>query len=112
MKLAALKQIIENGGATLNSNGQAVNFARGYQVSAKDICEITIKKANKILRVVNRLLKSVSASEFVGIWINNGVAFVDVSERIDKLSDAMNAGITRGQWSIYDWTMRRCIATR
>lgn len=36
MKKLQLRKIIENGGATLDKSGKAVDFARGYQVSRRD----------------------------------------------------------------------------
>lgn len=112
MTIKELQKIIENGGATLNSDGKQVEFARGYQVSKKDVYMLTVKNATAITRAINRLLKTVDASECVGVWVDAGKVYIDISENINKLSDAMNAGIQRKQFSIYDWTMRRCIATR
>ena len=109
MKIFALEQIIKNGGATLNSNGERVNFIRGYQVSKKDCYTLTIKNVNKILHAVNSLLNSISAGEFVGLWVDNGMIYIDVSERIAKLSDAIKIGVERKQKSIFDWCLSRCI---
>ena len=36
IKLNTLKNIIKNGGATLNEQNKQVNFKNGYQVSKKD----------------------------------------------------------------------------
>lgn len=112
MKHYEVAQIIENGGATLSKDGKQIERLRGYQVSKCDCYELNIKNVNKISHAINKLLRTVDASECVGVWVDAGKVYIDVSETIDKLSDAMNAGIKRKQYSIYDWTMRRCIATR
>lgn len=108
MKLSELKKIIKNGGATLNSDGKIVNFDRGYQVSKKDCYTLTIKNVTKILKAVNSLLNTVKPSEFVGLWIDSGKAYIDISERVPRLYDAMRLGIERKQKSIFDWCTRFC----
>ncbi len=109
MKLSEIKNIIKNGGATLNSDGQSVHYSRGYQVSFRDCYSLDIKHTSKILRAVNGLLKTVKPSEFVGLWVDNGLIYIDVSERIERLSAAIVAGIERKQKSIFDWCLSRCI---
>lgn len=92
MTIKNLKDIIKNGGATLNSNGESVNYNRGYQVSKKDCYTLTIKNANKILRAVNGLLNTIAAGEFVGLWVDNGLIYIDVSEHVERLSVAIVKG--------------------
>lgn len=112
MKQYEVAQIIENGGATLDKQGKQIERLRGYQVSKKDVYTLTAGNIQAVTKAINKLLKTVEPSECVGVWVENGEAFIDISETIDKFSDAMNAGIQRKQYSIYDWAMRRCIATR
>lgn len=109
MKLSELKNIIKNGGATLNKSGESVNFIRGYQVSKKDCYTLTVKNANKILHAVNGLLDTITAGEFVGLWVDNGLIYIDISERVERLSVAIVKGIERKQKSIFDWCLSRCI---
>ena len=109
MKLSELQKIIENGGATLNSNGASVQFNRGYQVSKKDCYTLNIKNIKKILHAVNSLLNTVKPSEFVGLWVDSGLVYIDISERVERLSVAIVAGIERKQKSIFDWCLSRCI---
>lgn len=109
MKINELQAIIKNGGATLNSSGESVHFMRGYQVSKKDCYTLTIKNANKILKAVNGLLDIITAGEFVGLWVDNGLIYIDVSERVERLSAAISIGIERKQKSIFDWCLSRCI---
>ena len=109
MKIEQIKQIILNGGATLNSNGETVNYNRGYQVSKKDCYTLEVKNVKKILTAVNSLLNTVKPSEFVGLWVDNGLIYIDVSERVERLSRAIVLGIERKQKSIFDWCLSRCI---
>lgn len=110
MKKFQLVKIMRAGGATLNGDGSPVHYLRGYQVSRRDCFIITVGNVGAILRAVNELLKSLSAGDFVGVWIDGGRAYIDISERVERLSDAMRTGIARGQKSIYDWCLDRCIA--
>lgn len=109
MTINELKKIIENGGATLNKDGASVSFNRGYQVSKKDCYTLNVENVNGILKAVNGLLNSITAGEFVGLWVDAGLIYIDISERIDRLSVAIPLGVARKQKSIFDWCMSRCI---
>lgn len=109
MKISELKQVIKNGGATLNKSGESVNYNRGYQVSKKDCYTLEVRNANKILSAVNGLLDTIAAGEFVGLWVDNGLIYIDISERVERLSASISLGIERKQKSIFDWCLSRCI---
>lgn len=104
-----LVKIIENGGATLNKSGACVDFSRGYQVSKRDCYTLNAENINGILSAVNELLDTITAGEFVGLWVDNGLIYIDVSERVERLSAAISLGIERKQKSIFDWCLSRCI---
>lgn len=110
MNIQNICKIIRAGGATLNGDGEAVHFSRGYQVSFRDCYTLNAANVSRVLRAVNRLLKRAEPGAFVGLWVDAGRVYIDISERVDRLSDAIRAGVERGQKSIYDWTMRRCIS--
>ncbi len=78
MKVSELKKIIKNGGATLNKSGESVHYSRGYQVSRRDCYTLDIKHTSKILHAINGLLKTVKPSEFIGLWVDNGLIYIDV----------------------------------
>lgn len=110
MKKFQLLKILRDGGATLDGDGRPVHFSRGYQVSRRDCFIITVGHVGAILRAVNALLKGLTAGDFVGVWVDGGRVYIDISERVERLSDAMRIGIERAQKSIYDWCLDRCIA--
>ncbi len=109
MKKQQLLQIIEDGGATLNKSGAAVNFENGYQVSIKDCYTIEIRNARKILKAINKLLRGIDAGAFVGVWIDGGKAFIDISQHITGKAYAVELGRRKRQISIYDWQRGRCV---
>lgn len=101
--------IIKNNGVTLNHDGDAVTFARGYQVSKKDLYIIDIKNINKIVKAIKTALKDCSKNDFIGVWIDNGLAYIDKSECIKGLKRALQVGKARRQLSIYEWRTGECI---
>lgn len=104
-----LVKIIQNGGATLNDSGRAVNYKRGYQVSKKDCFTLSVRHTNKILRAVNSLLNGLKSGEFCGLWVDGGRVYVDISERIPNKREALKLGRERAQISIFDWRAAACI---
>ena len=109
MKKLDIEKIIANNGGTLNSKGEAVRFSAGYQVSKKDCYILNAANVNKILSAVNELLNSIHAGEFVGLWVDGGKMYIDISERVPRLADAIRIGAERKQKSIFDWCVNRCI---
>lgn len=109
MKIQTLKNIIKNNGATLNKAGEPVNFKKGYQVSKKDCYTLNIKNTSEVLNAINKLLNTIKADEFAGIWIEEGKTYIDVSIKIDSLSKALKLGRELNQISIFDWNTKKCI---
>ncbi len=101
MKKFELMEIIRDGGATLDGGGRAVHYSRGYQVSRRDCYVLDVSNVDAILRAVNELLRNGAPGDFVGVWIDGGRAYIDISERVERLSDAMRLGIERAQKSIF-----------
>lgn len=104
-----IRTIIKHGGATLGHDGREVCFANGYQVSKKDCYTLDIQRVNLINKKINKLLKTLNRGEFVGIWVNDGKVYVDVSVRVRKLERAERIGKSLNQISIYDWENANCI---
>lgn len=104
-------EIIAKGGATLNGDGVAVTFDNGYQVSRKDCYTISAEKIAKIKKAVNAILKSIAHEKniFCGVWVDSGLVYIDISERIKNGKKALNIGKARKQKSVYDWRACDCI---
>jgi hypothetical protein len=101
--------IIKNNGVTLNHDGDVIAFSKGYQVSKKDLYIIDVKKVNKIVKAIKTALKSCDKGECVGVWIDNGFAYIDKSECIKGLKRALQVARGRRQLSIYGWQEGICI---
>lgn len=109
MKLNTLKQILNNGGATLNKQQKQVNYKRGYQVSKKDCYILSIDHTNLILQAVNNLQKTIAKNEFVGLWVDQGLVYIDISIKFYNLQNAVDYGKALDQISIFDWANKTCI---
>ena len=105
-----LKAIMNNGGATLNSDGAEVTFANGFQVSKKDCYIIAVERVNLICKKTNALLRSLNRGEFVELWIDGGKVYIDISIRIRKQEKAERIGRSLQQLAIFNWATGECIS--
>ena len=99
-----ITEIIAEGGATLNAEGRAVNYATGYQVSRRDM--FTIAAARLRWSHIKPLL---AKGAFVGVWVENGIAYVDMSERVNTKAEALRLGRERNQISVWNWSKKTCV---
>ena len=95
--LAAMKEL---DGATLKNN-KPIHYENGYQVASKSmiitrsivLAAVTIEKNNGNC----------------GIWLENGIYYIDHSHHIKTLEKALELGKRWEQISIYSWEENRCI---
>ena len=106
-----VSNIIANGGATLDRNGASVNFKSGYQVSCKDCYTLNAEKLNDVKKAVKTVLKRISHESglFCGVWVDSGLVYIDISERIKSRKKALNIGKARKQISVYNWQTGDCV---
>ena len=107
--LATIKSIKRNGGATINKYGNRVTMKSGYQVSKRDLYIIPVAELDKlIIKEAMKLLTS--RAEYVGVWIDNGNAYIDISVRVATKSGAMTMGRELNQLSVLRWSDCECLA--
>lgn len=109
LNIKKLKQIVNDGGATLRRDGVAVTYADGYQVSKKDCYIVDITATEDLANAVNTVLAMLNRGEYCGIWINDGKAYIDISIRLADKVEALNMGRKLNQISIYEWSTGDCI---
>lgn len=104
-------EIVRQGGATLDRNGEAVNFRDGFQVSKKDCYLLKVKNVDKIAEAVGAVLKRIGHESglFCGVWVDSGLVYIDISERIKSRKKALKVGKARHQISVYDWRAGNCV---
>ena len=106
---ATIKSIIKNGGATINKSGQRVTMKTGYQVSKQDLLIISIGECTK--DILKSLIKKLSCrGEYLGVWIDNGQVYIDISHRASTKKQAMQAGRELNQLSVLRWSDGKCLA--
>jgi len=104
-----IKNIIKNGGATLNKQGNAKNYKSGYQVSKKDLFILDIENIENITTIINNTLNNMQNDEFLGLWVDNNKVYIDLSIKISNLQKAVNFGKKLKQISIFEWSTKNCI---
>lgn len=112
MEKINIYQLLNNGGATLNSNGESVSFSRGYQVSKKDCYTLNVKNVKKIEKAVTDVLKAIDGQKntFAGVWVDGQKVYIDISERIKSKKKALRVGKARRQISVFEWSTGLCLA--
>ena len=107
--LATINSIKRNSGATINKYGERVTMKSGYQVSKRDLYIIPVSELNKfIIKEAMKLLES--RGEYLGVWIDNGNVYIDISCRIATKSKAMEMGRELNQLSVLRWADMECLA--
>lgn len=102
-----LKAIKQNNGITLDKQGNPITHKNGYQVSAEDLEIIPAYKLRKAHLL--DLLDRIPVGSNLGVWIDNGKAYIDRSARIGNKRLALKVGRQLNQISIYDWATGDCI---
>lgn len=108
-----LEFISENGGITLEPKSlEPVKFSDGYQVSVLDILTLNTQNMGEqdlwdVLQIARR--KAIEHEHdrknvvYIGLWVDNGLLYVDLSVRIEALSDAVFVAREKQQKAIYSW---------
>ena len=107
--LATIKSIKRNGGATFNKYGVRVSMKSGYQVSKQDLLIIPIEQLDKFI-VKDLLGRLIKRGDYLGLWIDNGNVYIDISCRIATKSKAMEMGRELNQLSVLRWSDMECLA--
>ena len=108
---STIETIIKDKGATINSKGEMVTFKTGYQVSKRDLIKIPVRDLTASI-IINNLRCLSSSNEYLGLWIEDGLAYVDISCRIATKRDAMTMGKCLNQISILRWSDMKCLSVR
>ena len=102
-----LKQIKLNGGITLDKSGMPLSYPMGYQVSEKDLEIVPAYRLTK--KHLLEMLKKLPKGSNLGVWIDNGKAYIDQSMRVLSKAKALQLGKALNQISVFDWKTGDCI---
>ena len=101
-----LSEVLKNNGGSYNIATGESNPTDGYMVSlpnnelvidADDLCATMLSEY-----IIGNAEELSSDKSFVGLWIDNGKAYIDVSVKYDDLETACYVGILNDQKAIYD----------
>jgi hypothetical protein len=102
-----LSEALKNNGGSYNITTGEYNPTDGYMVSlpnnelvvdVRDLLETDVLSAY----IINNANEFSSDKSFVGLWIDNGKAYLDVSIKYNDLEEACYIGILSNQKAIYD----------
>lgn len=93
INIRTLKKITNNGGLTLKA-GKPITYKSGWQVATEGMETTDIKEAM-------RMIKAFGGN--CGIWLENGIYYIDKSKRVDTKREAMEIGRACQQISILRW---------
>ena len=107
-KVDAILKAIQDGGATWDADLQPIKHRTGYMVSLPKY-EVKRKPDDivGIVETVERLRRTIKEDllpgiTYVGLWIDDGIVYIDVSIRETSEAGARALGRLGGQKAIYD----------
>lgn len=102
-----IKYISTHGGITLDTTYKQATLKNGYMVSVQGF-EKTYKmdalSVAELDRDIKKYIEFIQNKKhvYVGLWVDNGVIYLDISKHIKTRHQAVTFGINNKQLSIYD----------
>lgn len=100
INVRTIRNIENEGGLTLR-NGKVVEYKTGWQVGLYGIECRTPEEVSKVLH------SDLGRKGNIGIWLSNGIYYIDLSKRIATKGKALAVGKLMNQQSIYGWKTGR-----
>lgn len=96
INIRTIRKIENNGGLTLK-NGKIINYKTGWQVGLYGVTCTSPEEVRAIIKKFNGNC---------GIWLEDGIYYIDYSIRIDTKSAALIVGRNHNQISIFGWAKK------
>lgn len=93
INIRTLRKIANNGGLTLK-NGRPIVYKSGWQVATEGVETTDITKVITLIKVYGGNC---------GLWLCDGVWYIDKSKRVDTKREALEIGRACNQISILKW---------
>lgn len=100
INVRTIRNIAENGGLTLK-NGKIVEYKTGWQVG---LAGIEVKTPEEVSAILH---SAIGRKGNIGIWLSEGIYYIDISKRITTKHEALSVGKALNQQSIYGWRPRK-----
>lgn len=94
INIRTLRKITNNGGLTLKA-GKPITYKSGWQVATEGVETTDIHEAMKMIRAFGGNC---------GIWLENGIYYIDKSKRVNTKREAMEIGRACNQISVLKWS--------
>lgn len=114
-----LNQVLRQGDMTLNPNNMKAYTGDGYGVAKNRRHEVKLSLSgdsgelqghfNAILADIR--FKAASMGCYIGLWIDSGILYFDVTEVIHSRDRAIKVGYMRKQLAIWDFKAMQAIET-
>lgn len=92
-----LKNLKNNDGVTLK-DGKVVEYRSGWQVADYGVECLTVEEAEKAVLEYNGTC---------GVWLADGVYYVDHSFRVNTKKEALEIGRAHNQISVFGWKTKK-----
>ena len=96
INIRTIKKLTNNDGLTLK-NGKVISYRTGWQVATHGV---EVKTAREAIEAV----KAYGGN--CGIWLENGIYYVDKSFRVNTKREALEIGRAHNQISIFGWARK------
>lgn len=93
INIRTIRKLTDNDGLTLK-NGKQITYKSGWQVATEGVECTTPEDAIKAVRAYNGNC---------GVWLSNGIYYIDKSHRISTKREAMKVGRDCNQISVLKW---------
>lgn len=93
INIRTIRKLANNDGLTLRA-GRVIRYKTGWQVATEGV---ECKTAREAINAV----KSYEGN--CGVWLENGVYYIDRSKRVNTKHEALDIGRACAQISIYGW---------
>ena len=92
--IRTLKKLGNNDGLTLK-NGKPIVYKSGWQVATEGFETTNIREAMNLIKAYGGNC---------GVWLENGIYYIDKSHRVNTKKEAMEIGRRCNQISILKWS--------
>jgi hypothetical protein len=93
INIRTLRKVMNNGGLTLK-NGKVITYKTGWQVATEGMETTDINEAMAMIRAYGGNC---------GVWLENGIYYIDKSKRVNTKREAMEIGRACNQISVLNW---------
>ena len=93
INIRTIRKLVNNDGLTLKA-GKIISYTTGWQVADHGIEAHSPEEAIEAVR---------SMKGNCGVWLENGVYYIDHSFRVDTRKEALEIGRKHNQISVFGW---------